>query len=801
MKIRTLLPVLLVAALLAGCALPGQVLYRLNVKETVGPVTAEPTTQVAATVEATESEPAAGTATSSLEGRWEGTLSVAGVELDIDLTFTQQDDLLTGFIDIPQQGASDIPLDDITVELPSVQFSMLPAPQTALFEGELDGDTLSGSFLQSGIEGTFEVTRAAGAEAAPSEEVQTRYEDPEGLFSVPVPSTWTLDEYENYARLTSPEGGITIYVLAVAADSALDGIEAAWQVVDPEFALEPQETQQTPPSFPGIEETFVVTYDSDDDDQLVVAGADLLEGIAYVQIIDASLIPFQQRVSQIQVIGSGWEIYALDETDLTGVAPQPLDDELLASLESYIVEKMEQLKVPGAAIAIVRGDEVVYSQGFGSRGPDNDEPITAQTQFMIGSTTKTMTTMLMAALVDAGLFDWDTPVIEVLPEFAVADPELSKQLTMRNLVCACTGVPRRDFEWIFEANELSAEDVVEQLESYELFTQFGEAFQYSNQMVSTAGYAAAAAAGAEWGNLDEGYVESLSEYVLDPIGMPDTTLSFEAVTERNNYATPHGVDLFGDFYPLSMDVERMLLTIAPAGGIWSTLDDMSRYLMTEINTGVAPDGTRVVSEENLSETWEPQVAITSDISYGLGWIVSDYKGLLVLSHEGNTFGFTTYIGFLPDAEIGFVILTNGRVTNLFNEAVRMRLMELLYAQPAEFEAMVQYSAEQTAAQYAEMPDDIGELDLDYVEPYVGRYVHPDLGEISIAMVDGELIIDAGDFQSTLLPYLAEGTEEGQLIMMEMPLAGVGVRLEQNDEGMRQIVVGGGVNRYVFVPVE
>lgn len=800
MRIRTLLPILLVAALLAGCTLPGQILYRLNIEETVGPVVEEPTTQIAATAEVTESESVESAAASSLEGRWVGTLSIAGAELEIVLTFTQQDDLLTGVIDIPQQGASDLPLNDISVDLPSLQFSMLPAPQTAVFDGELDGDTLSGTFLQSGIEGTFEVTRATGV-ADPAVEAQTRYEDPEGLFSVPVPSTWTLGEYDNYAQLTSPESGITIYVLAVAADTALAGIEAAWQIVDSEFALEPQETQQVPPSFPGIEETYVITYDSDDDEQLVIAGADLLEGIAYVQIIDASLIPFQQRVSQIQVIGSGWEIYALDETDLTGVAPQPLDDELLAALESYILDKMEQLKVPGAAIAIVHGDEVVYSEGFGTRGHDNDEAITAQTQFMIGSTTKTMTTMLMAALVDAGLFDWDTPVIEVLPEFAVADPELSKQLTMRNLVCACTGVPRRDFEWIFEANELSAEDVVEQLESYESFTQFGEAFQYSNQMVSTAGYAAAAAAGAEWGNLSEGYVESLSEYVIDPIGMPDTTLSFDAVTERNNYATPHGVDLFGDFYPLSMDVERTLLTIAPAGGIWSTLDDMSRYLITEINTGVAPDGTRVVSEENLSETWEPQVAITSDISYGLGWIVSDYKGLLVLSHDGNTFGFTTYMGFLPDAEIGFVIMTNGRATNLFNEAVRMRLMELLYAQPAEFEAQVQYSAEQMADQYAEVPDDLGELDLDYVEPYVGRYVHPQLGEISLVMVDGEFVIDAGDFQSTLLPYVAEGAKEGQLAMMEMPLAGIGVRLEESEDGVRQIVVGGGVNRYVFEPVE
>src|SRR5690606_30172147 len=126
------------------------------------------------------------------------------------------------------------------------------------------------------------------------------------------------------------------------------------------------------------------------------------------------------------------------------------------------------------------------------------------------------------------------------------------------------------------------EEVVEELALYEFFTDFGEAFQYSNQMVATGGYAAGAAAGGEWGDLMAAYAAALQERVLDPIGMSNTTLSFEEVVGRDNYAIPHA-----------------------------------------LMTGVVPDGASVVSEENLSETWLPQVAVTADASYGLGWFVDE----------------------------------------------------------------------------------------------------------------------------------------------------------------------------------
>jgi CubicO group peptidase (beta-lactamase class C family) len=155
-------------------------------------------------------------------------------------------------------------------------------------------------------------------------------------------------------------------------------------------------------------------------------------------------------------------------------------------------------------------------------------------------------------------------------------------------------------------------------------------------MVGTGGYVAALAGGATQGDLFNGYQEVLQEKVLGPIGMNDTTISFDAVKERGNYALPHGLAISGERVTLSLEQEEVLSPIAPAGAHWSTAPDMARYLITELNKVVSPDGTHVISEENLLETWTPQVPVSDTENYGLGWFVGEYKGIQLINHGGNT---------------------------------------------------------------------------------------------------------------------------------------------------------------------
>lgn len=645
---------------------------------------------------------------------------------------------------------------------------------------------------------TFTVSMAAAQDET--------YTDPQERYSVPIPTNWSVEETDIFTRLSSPEDLINVYIMVMPlADGAEQAAEAAWDAVNPDFALEVDDTLQ-PPSPEGVDSTVVVNYDLGDDPDIIYQAVVMTVGdTAYVILFEGDLAEIQRRATQIGIINSGFEITGMAQDDLTGVEPQPVDETKIAALETYIDELMTQFKVPGAVVAIVQGDEIIYTHAFGVRDLDSGDPMTVDTHMMIGSSGKSLTTTMMATLVDDGLMDWDTPVVEIVPQFAMADPEMTEQITVRNLVCACTGVPRRDLEWLFNADVMTAEDIVESLSTFEVFTEFGEAFQYSNQMVATGGYVAAAAGGAEWGGLFEGYTGLLRERVLEPVGMPDTTLSFEEVEARGEYATPHALGLGFEYIPADLDAERVLIPVGPAGTHWSTAGDMANYIIMQLNNGVAVDGERVVSEANLLVTREPQVAAAADTSYGLGWFVDTYKKLPLIQHGGNTFGFTSDMAFLPGADLGVIVLTNARVSNAFNELVRTRLFDLVF-DDVDAEADAQ-AVEFTLSQYADLfapPETLLEsVDETVVEDYTGSYANDVLGEMVVELVDGRLYADVGEVRSELLPVTEEDDPDviDYYLLFDPPLSGTPLAFEEDEDGTMTAVIGSGVVEYTFTRVE
>jgi CubicO group peptidase (beta-lactamase class C family) len=627
----------------------------------------------------------------------------------------------------------------------------------------------AGVFTLLFIIGIFLFATLSPLSLAQETEASSLYEDPGGLFSVPIPTSWTVEEKEGYALFNDPDKAINVHVLAVPGEDGAQAIAEGWKTVDPEFSFEIKDTQ-TPPPTDGIEEVVVVDYETPQD-RLAQGFAQKYQGNIYLLLFEGAADVVARRSSQLGIIASGLKITALEETSLTDATPKPFDDSVKGELEAFITTNMEPSKIPGAVVAVVQNGEVVYEGAFGVRELGKDDPMTYDTSMKIGSTGKSLTTMMMGTLVDDGKMTWDTPAREILSTFAVKDPELSKTITMRNLVCACTGVPRRDSELIFNANSLKAEDIIASLAGFEFFTDFGEAFQYSNQMVGTGGYLAALAGGATEGDLFNGYQQVLKERVLDPIGMTDTTILLEAVKERGNYALPHGYAISGERVLMPVEIEEVLSPIAPAGSHWSTAPDMARYMITELNKGVSPDGTQVVSEENLLETWTPQVPVDDTTSYGLGWFVGEYKGIQLVEHGGNTLGFTSSFGFLPDKNLGVLVLTNAQASNSFNQSVGARVFELLFEQPAEIQTALDFGYEQEKKGLAEAQADQIDLDVETVTPFVGTYTNDALGEITIALDGDTLTMDADEFKSELLAYTRDDITV--YVPSEPPLAGDG----------------------------
>jgi CubicO group peptidase (beta-lactamase class C family) len=378
----------------------------------------------------------------------------------------------------------------------------------------------------------------------------------------------------------------------------------------------------------------------------------------------------------------------------------------------------------------------------------------------------------------------------------MADPAVSDAMTIRHLLCACTGVPRRDLEVIFNADEITAEDVVGSLSTFEVFTGFGETFQYSNQLVGTAGWAAAAAAGAEWGSLAQGYFDVIESRIFGPIGMVNSTFSVPEVLASGNYAIPHEMSADGTRVAVEVSDEAVLAPIAPAGTHWSTAEDMSRYLLTLLNSGTTPDGTRIASATNLSQAWQPQVAVTADMSYGLGWFLEDFYGQPLVHHGGNTMGFTSDLAFLPEAGLGIVVLTNGRGTNAFNEGVRNRLFELAFDLPERAgeaaELLHDYAVKEIGRIAA-----AGPVDPEEVMGHLGQFTNESLGTVTLSLEGEALRLDAGEFDVTIRS--AEGIENfpGDYVVTDGLLLTTAVDLAHDDSGEPVIIFGKGVEEYEF----
>lgn len=438
--------------------------------------------------------------------------------------------------------------------------------------------------------------------------------------------------------------------------------------------------------------------------------------------------------------------------------PLPRVGERRDAFATFVADSLAELGVPGASVVVVQGGEVVFLEGYGVREAGGAAPVTPETLFEVGSITKPFTSLLAATLVDDGLARWDTPVAELLPGFALADPALAERLTLADLLCACSGLPGRDEAVFWNADALDAAGLVAGLADEAPTAPFGERFQYSNWVYSAGGFAAAAAAGAAPDDLAAGYRRALRDRVLNPIGMPRSGFVLDAVLASGDYALPHAIDLDGQTVPLPLlQAQRPLDPIEPAAGLWSSAREQGAWLRTLLAGGVAPDGTRVVSRDGLERIWTQRVALPEAVAqptlrgYGLGWFVGEAGGWRMVSHSGSTGGFLAEMALLPEAGLGVTVLTNGGNGAALAFGVRQRLFELLLGVPETAALSIDQIGSAVAGLLAGQRALLGELDPAAVAPFLGRYPNPTLGEVDLSLRDGRLIFDAGAVRSELLP--------------------------------------------------
>jgi CubicO group peptidase (beta-lactamase class C family) len=608
-----------------------------------------------------------------------------------------------------------------------------------------------------------------------------------------VSKGWHVSQRDGLVVVEEPQRELAAAFLEVSAASADDAIALGWKRWKPDFARSARITAR-PPATQGWDEIAQTTYETGAEERRVVVGiARRKADTYYLTLIDGALAAIERRSAQLNTAINGLKVPGRVEEDLGHRKAHPLDATRAAAFMAFVEEARTLTGVPGAAVAVIQDGRVVLEQGVGVLELGKPERVTPDALFMIGSMTKPLTSLLMARLVDRGRFTWDTPVTKLLPAFALGDPATTARVTMAHTVCACTGLPRWDMEFIYEFEHATAESRVELLRAMKPTTGFGETFQYSNLMVASGGYAAAFAA---TGNADlrRAYVEAMQSEVLRPIGMSSTALAL-ADAERRLHARPHGRSLRFDPERIPTSIERGVDSVMPAGGAWSNVRDISRWLLLELGKGTL-DGKRVVSEANLLARRKPQVQVSAKQSYGLALFIDESRGMTSIGHGGNTFGFTADASFLPDQGIGLVILTNAAASNAFTGAVRRRLVELLLDGNEEAQTQLAYGVKQLGEQIEKRMKEIAlDPDPEFVEPLLGTWTNPRLGTIEVRRDGTGFVLDAGEW---MVPVGEHRDQSGarRLIATGPPFAGM-TYWPQQHEGRPALLFETAQQKYWF----
>jgi CubicO group peptidase (beta-lactamase class C family) len=297
------------------------------------------------------------------------------------------------------------------------------------------------------------------------------------------------------------------------------------------------------------------------------------------------------------------------ETSVGNGAMATRIEALAPELDAYIARSMTTFDVPGLAIGIVADDRLVYARGFGIRSKSGGEPVDTRTIFQIGSTTKAFLAASIAILVDRGLLHWDDRVVDRYPEFQMADPWVTREFRVFDLLAQRTGLPilANDILTMFDFDQTA---LLASMRFIEPVSSFRSTFSYTNITHLLASRVAAEAAGVEDWN------ELLQADLLTPLGMDDSTYTFEALENAPNRASGHRWTPEGT-------VEVPYTPIFPyhlggAGNINSNVEDMAKWLRLQLGGGTF-EGHQIVSSANLAVTHMARVALTDKLSYAMGW--------------------------------------------------------------------------------------------------------------------------------------------------------------------------------------
>lgn len=561
-----------------------------------------------------------------------------------------------------------------------------------------------------------------------------------------APAGWSIVVKGAATIVEAPESGSRITLIDIKAKDADAAVALAWEAYG-NAKKWPQKSVLDAPDRDGWTRIRVYNYQtSPNEKRSVGAVARFANDTWNVDIYDMDDAVGEKRGAQVSLLYGRLLPKGRSRESFAGKTAKVLDQARIAELGKFVEVAQQKLGVPGVSIGLIQGGKVIFAGGFGIREVGKKATVDADTKYLIASNTKAMTTLMLAKLVDEKKFTWETKATSLLPTFKLGDADTTDRVLVKHLICACTGLPRQDLEWLFQFGGETPDSAMRTLGTMQPTSKFGELFQYSNPLAAAAGFIGGHVA---FPKLDTGkaYDEAMRTLVFDPLGMKNTTFDFKRA-QSGNFAAPHAQDVDGKTMPAIRDLNDAVIPVRPAGAAWSTVNDVLKYVQMELADGKLPDGKQYITKDVLLARRAPQVALSADAHYGMGLMVDKTWGVTVVHHGGDMIGFHSDMMWLPEHGVGAVVLTNADPGWTIRSIFQRKLLEVLFDGTPHADADVAARSKMFFEQLATerklltVPADSTEA-----AKLAAHYKHAALGDLRVSHKGTATVFDFGEWKS------------------------------------------------------
>jgi CubicO group peptidase (beta-lactamase class C family) len=607
-----------------------------------------------------------------------------------------------------------------------------------------------------------------------------------------APAEWRLSARGSATLIEAPEEGSRIVLVDVEADGADEALAKGWQAYrTPGWEIKGSNERADADGW-----TKRRNYDyqvSPNEKRGVAAGVMYANDLWTVWIYDMADEVGGKRGAQVNLVFSSLYPKGYSPESFAEMTAHELDEKRLAELTGFVESAMQQTGVPGVGLGIIQNGKVVFAGGLGVRELGKPKKVDDETLFMVASNTKAMTTLLLARQVDAGKLEWTTPVTDLMPDFRLGSEETTARTRVEHLICACTGLPRKDMELILEFDGLAAADAMKRLASTQPTSDFGEMFQYSNSLAAAAGFVAGHVQYPEM-ELGAAYDMAMQGEVFDRLGMKATTFDY-ARAQAGNFASAHGTGVDGETAIIPMEINYAVEHVRPAGAAWSNVNDMLRYIAMELDEGVLPSGERYISSNVLLERRAKKVSLSQDAVYGMGLIIDRSYDVEVVHHGGDVFGHHSDMMWLPGHRVGAIVMTSGDPGCIIRGHFRRKLLEVLFDGKPDAQAAMEADARRYFERIAadrklyDIP-----ADADAAKALATRYHNGSLGNITVKRELGITHFDFGEWASEVA---SRTNPDGTVSFITIGAGRAGFEFVVVAGDKRQLIMRDAQHEYVF----